>query len=152
MRFVGGPIPYSPTWLWLGVLLAFVVVIWYVGIFVWTLPSRQLRRIPAVRSLHGKLLRRRFARAVRQIAARHRDGELTVAEAGAAMSRALRSFLNQATGVRAQYMHLDDIAAGQLVPATPMLTALDDAQFNASSPVRLGDVGAAVEELIRSWP
>ncbi|KUH97298.1 hypothetical protein [Mycobacterium sp. IS-3022] len=152
LRFVGGPIPYSPAWLWLGVLLTLLVIAWYVGVFVWTLPSRRLRRIPAVRSLHGKLLRRRFTRAVRRIAGRHRDGELTAAEAGAAMSRTLRSFLNQATGVRAQYMHLDDVASGELAPAAPMLTALDDAQFNAASPVRVGETGVAVEELIRSWP
>ncbi|BBY44367.1 hypothetical protein [Mycolicibacterium celeriflavum] len=152
LRFVGGPIPYSPAWLWLGVLLTAVVITWYVGVFVWTLPSRRLQRIPAVRSLHGKLLRRRFARAVQRIAARHRDGELTAAQAGAAMSRTLRSFLHQATGVRAQYMHLDDIASGELAPAAPMLTALDDAQFNAASPVRVDDVGGGVEELICSWP
>ncbi|OBG14732.1 hypothetical protein A5765_10580 [Mycolicibacterium celeriflavum] len=152
LRFVGGPIPYSPAWLWLGVLLTAVVITWYVGVFVWTLPSRRLQRIPAVRSLHGKLLRRRFARAVQRIAARHRDGELTAAEAGAAMSRTVRSFLHQAAGVRAQYMHLDDIASGELAPAAPMLTALDDAQFNAASPVRVDDVGGEVKELICSWP
>jgi hypothetical protein len=144
--------PYSTTWLWLGLLLIIVVICWYVGVFVWTMPSQRLRRLPAVRSLHGRLLRRRFARAVTRIGARHRDGELTAAEAGAAMSRTLRSFLNQATGTRAQYMHLDDIASGELAPAAPTLAALDDAQFNTASPVRVDEVGAATEELIRSWP
>ncbi|OBI74017.1 hypothetical protein [Mycobacterium sp. E740] len=152
LRFVGGPMPYSTGWLWLGLLLLVLVIAWYAGVFTWTLPSHRLRRIPAVRSLHARLLRRRFARAVQRIASRHRDGELTAAQAGAEMSRALRSFLNQATGARAQYMHLDDIAAGELAPAAPMLTALDDAQFNAASPVRVGEVGVAIEELIRSWP
>ncbi|WP_326548171.1 hypothetical protein QGN32_08695 [Mycolicibacterium sp. ND9-15] len=151
-RFVGGPMPYSTTWLWLGLLLTAVVISWYVGVFVWTLPSQRLRRLPAVRSLHGRLLRRRFARAVARIGARHREGELTAAEAGAAMSRTLRSFLNQATGTRAQYMHLDDIASGELAPAAPTLAALDDAQFNTASPVRVDEVGTAAEELIRSWP
>ena len=151
-RFVGGPMPYSTTWLWLGLLLTAVVISWYVGVFVWTLPSQRLRRLPAGRSLHGRLLRRRFARAVARIGARHREGELTAAEAGAAMSRTLRSFLNQATGTRAQYMHLDDIASGELAPAAPTLAALDDAQFNTASPVRVDEVGTAAEELIRSWP
>lgn len=152
LRFVGGPLPYSAAWLWLGLLLTTVVIAWYVGVFVWTLPSQRLRRLPAVRTVHGKLLRHRFARAVARIAARHRDGELTAAQAGAAMSRTLRSFLHQATGARAQYMHLDDIASGELAPAEPMLTALDDAQFNTASAVRVDEVGTATEELIRAWP
>ena len=152
LRFVGGPAPYSVWWLWLGLALLMIVIIWYVGVFVWTLPSQRLRRIPLARDVHRKLLRRRFARSVESIAQRHRDGELTAAQAGADMSRTLRSFLNQATGARAQYMHLDQIGSGALAPAAPLLTALDDAQFNTASPVRVDEVGAATEELIRSWP
>lgn len=152
LRFVGGPMPYSSGWLWLGLVIVLLVIAWYVGVFVWTLPAQRLRRLPVARSLHARLLRRRYARSVHRIAARHRDGELTDAEAGAAMSRILRSFLHQATGTRAQYMQLDDIASGELAPAAPTLAALDDAQFNAASPVRVGDVGATTEELIRSWP
>lgn len=152
LRFVGGPSPYSAGWLWLGLMLIVAVIAWYVGVFVWTLPSQRLHRLPVVRTLHARLLRRRFARTVSRVAARHRGGELTGAEAGAAMSRALRSFLHQATGTRAQYMQLDDIASGELAPAAPTLAALDDAQFNAASPVHVGEVGAQAEELIRSWP
>jgi hypothetical protein len=152
LRFISGPMPYSAGWLWLGLALLVAVIGWYIGVFVWTLPSETLREIPGVRSLHGSLLRRRFARSVRSIAARHRDGELTAAEAGAAMSRTLRSFLHQATGTRAQYMHLDAVGASELAPAAPLLSELDDAQFNSASPVELNRVGAAAEELIRSWP
>ncbi len=152
LRFVGGPSPYSAGWMWLGLLLVVAVIAWLVGVFVWTMPSQRLRRLPVVRAVHARLLRRRFARTVQRVVARHRGGELTDAEAGAAMSRALRSFLHQATGRRAQYMQLDDIASGELAPATPTLAALDDAQFNVASPVRVGEVGARAEELIRSWP
>lgn len=152
LRFIGGPLPYSVGWLWLGFLVLGLVIAWYIGVFVWTLPSHELRRIPGVRSLHATLLRRRFARTVRSVAARHRDGELTAAQAGAAMSHTLRSFLHQATGTKAQYMHLDAIASSELAPAAPVLSELADAQFNTASPVRLDDVGAATEELIRSWP
>jgi hypothetical protein len=152
LRYVGGLTPYSPWWLWFGLFLLMVVIAWYIGVFVWTLPAQRLRALPAVRTLHAKLLRRRFANAVGRIAARHRDGELTAAQAGASMSRTLRSFLHQATGTRAQYMHVDDIGSSELAPAAPVLSALDDAQFNSASPVHLAGVGDATEELIRSWP
>lgn len=151
LRFVGGPMPYSASWLWLGLLVTVLLICWYIGVFVWTLPSHRLRRLPVVRSLHAVLLRRRFARTVERVTARHRDGDLTTAEAGAALSRTLRSFLHQATGTRAQYLHVDDIASGPLAPAAPTLAALDDAQFNTGSGVRVGEVGDATEELIRSW-
>jgi hypothetical protein len=98
------------------------------------------------------LLRRRFARTVRSIGARYRAGDLTATEAGAQMSRTLRSFLHQATGTRAQYMHVDDIGSSDLATAAPLFSALNDAQFNSASPVDVGEVGTAAEELILSWP
>ena len=152
LRFVSGPTPYSPWWLWLGLMLLTAVIAFYIGVFVWTMPAHRLRTLPGVRVLHARLLRRRFAHSVDHIISRHRGGELTTAQAGAAMSRTLRSFLHQATGTRAQYLQVDDIAASDLAPAAPLLASLDDAQFNSASVVRIDDVGATTEELIRSWP
>lgn len=152
LRFVGGPTPYASWWLWLALALLAAVIAWYVGVFMWTLPAERLRSIPVIRDLHGKLLRRRFALTIRSVEQRYGAGELSAAEAGAQMSRALRSFLHQATGVRAQYMHLDDIRSSDLAEAAPLLSALDDARFNDASPVEISRVGAGAEELILSWP
>lgn len=151
LRFVSGPAPYSSWWLWIGLGLLTVVIAWYLVIFVWTLPSAQLRRLPVVRSVHARVLRRRFARTVRTIGAHYRAGELPATQAGAQLSRTLRSFLYQASGTRAQYMHVDDIAAGDLAEAAPLVSALNDAQFNAESTVDVGRAGVRAEELIRTW-
>ncbi|HEX2284537.1 MAG TPA: hypothetical protein VHI10_06875 [Mycobacterium sp.] len=152
LRFVSGPMPYSPWWLWIALVLLAVVIAWYVAVFVWTLPSHRLRRLPVIRSLHGKLLRRRFARTIRSLAGQYRAGDVSAAQACAGMSRTLRSFLHQATGTRAQYMHVDDIRSSDVAEAAPVFSALNDAQFNAVSPVDVDQVGAAAEELIRTWP
>lgn len=152
LRFVGGPTPYSAWWLWLALVLLVVVISWYIGVFVWTLPSQRLRRLPVVRAVHGTLLRRRFARTIGSVGEQYRAGDLSAAQAGAQMSGTLRSFLHQATGTRAQYMHVDDIGSSELAAAAPLFSALNDAQFNAASPVNVGETGVAVEELIRSWP
>lgn len=152
LRFVGGPMTYSAGWLWLGLGLLTIVIVWYAGVFVWTLPAHRLRALPGVRSLHATLLRRRFAHSVRRTASRHRAGELTAAQAGAAMSHTLRSFLHQATGERTHYMHIDEIGMSEMSSAAPLLSELEDAQFNSASGVRVDDVGNATEELIRSWP
>lgn len=152
LRFVIGPLPYSASWLWLGLALLAVVIAWCVGVFVWTLPAERLRSLPWIRSLHSRWLRRRFSRAIRSIDARHRAGELSGAQASRQMSRTLRSFLHQATGARAQYMHVEDIRSSDLATAAPLFNALNDAQFNTASPVDISQVGATAEELIRTWP
>ena len=105
----------------------------------------------SIRRIHSELLRRRFIRSIRTIDARHRAGELSRAEAGAQISRTLRSFLHQATGTPAQYMHLEAIVASDLATAGPLFSDLNDAQFNAGSPVSISDVGDDAEELIRTW-
>jgi hypothetical protein len=151
LRFVIGPSPYAVLWLWAGLALLSVVIAWYVGVFVWTLPADRLRSIPWIRNLHSKLLRRRFSRAIRAIDARYRTGELSAAEAGHQMSRTLRSFLALATSTRAQYMHVEDIGSSDLAEAAPLFAAFNDAQFNTASQVEISRVGSTAEELIRSW-
>lgn len=143
--------PYSPWWLWVGLVGLVVVIAWYAVVFVWTLPSAQLRRMPVIRNWHASWLRRRFTRGIRSVDERYRAGDLTAAQASAEMSRMLRSFLHQATGVRAQYMHVDDFTASDLAAAAPVLSALNDAQFNTTSTVNVSHVGGEAQELIRAW-
>jgi hypothetical protein len=107
--------------------------------------------MPAIGPLHARVLRYRFSRTVRTITQRHRSGDLSAVQAGAALSRALRSFLHQATGERAQYMQLRAIAASDLAPVAPVLAALGEAQFDDASTVDVGSLGVQTEELIRSW-
>ena len=151
LRHVFGPQPYSLWWLWLSVLMATSVTGWYAGIFVWTLPSHRLRRIPVVRRAHARLIRNRFARRVRSIADEHGAGQMSAPVACAAISRTVRSFLHQSTGARAQYLHVEAMADAELAAAAPLLTRLGDAQFNAETDVDVSDVSARAQELIRSW-
>lgn len=151
LQFVFGPSPYAAAWLWLGLALVALVIAWCVGVFIATMPAARLRTIPVVRSLHGKLLRRTFVRAIRSIDERYRAGDLSAAQASGEMSRSLRSFLHQATGTRAQYMHVDRIKSSDLADAAPLLSALDDARFNSDSAVEIDEVTSTAEELIRSW-
>ncbi|MDZ4266892.1 MAG: hypothetical protein U1D00_14560 [Mycobacterium sp.] len=151
LEFVSGPPGYSTWWLWLGIGLLLLVIVWYAAVILATMPSEVLRRMALVRPLHARVLRHRFARTVNTITRRHRNGELSGEEAGAALSRTLRSFLHQATGRRAQYMQLRTVAAGDLADAAPVLSALGDAQFDGSAAADVGQLGDRTEELIRSW-
>ena len=151
LRHVFGPQPYSSWWLWSAVLLLLAIIVWYATVFVWTLPSDRLRRIPVLRRVHGRLIRDRFARRVRGIAAEHAAGRMSAPAASAAISRTLRSFLHQATGARAQYLQLGALADANLAAAAPLLTRLGDAQFNPAARVDVADMSARAKELIRSW-
>ncbi|KDE97606.1 hypothetical protein Y900_001320 [Mycolicibacterium aromaticivorans JS19b1 = JCM 16368] len=151
LRFVGGPTPYSSWWLWLAIILLVVVIVWYAAVFVVTLPSDRLRELPAFGDLHARLTRRRFAGGIRRIIESRRRGELSDAQAYDQMSHTVRSFLHQATGVRAQYLHVNEIAAGTLSPAAPLIAALRDARFDAGTDADPDRLGAQAEELIRSW-
>lgn len=151
LRFVSGPPGLSPWWLWLGLGLILAVCAGYAAIVVSTLPSRRLRTMPILRDAHARLLRRRFAARVRAILRQYRAGELTDVAATAALSQTMRSFLHQATGRRAQYMQLKDIAASDLSSAAPILEALGDVQFSATPTADIDKLGSDTEDVIRTW-
>lgn len=151
LRFLGPPSQYSVWWLVLGVLIVGLVIVWCVGIFVWTLPASTLRRIPLIRQVHGTLVRRRFVRSVREVLGAYRSGEMSSRDAAGAMRRTLRSFLALHTGGRAHYMHVGEMGSSELAPAVPLFSALEDAQFSTTSSVDLAGVARDAEELIQTW-
>jgi hypothetical protein len=151
LRYLEGPTEYSLWWIALGLTILAAVIAWCTGVFVWTLPTNRLRRIPVVRRLHARLLRRRFALSIRASRDDFRAGKLPKTQAAAAMRRTLRSFLALETGSRAQYMHVGDLVKSDLAPAAPVISALNDVQFSTTSGIDLDVIGHKAEELIRSW-
>lgn len=151
LRFVGGP-PGPPLWwLWTGLALLAAAVAWTALVLVATGPPERLRQTPGLRSAHAQLLRRRYARDVAGHTRRYRAGELSAEQAGAAISRTLRSFLQQATGLPAPYLQLRELAAGRLASAAPVLEQLGEAQFGVEADVDVASLGDRTEELIRTW-
>lgn len=76
---------------------------------------------------------------------------MSAPEACAAISRTLRSFLHQATGVRAQYMQIDTLADSSVGAAAPVLADLGEARFTDESHADVGQLGARAQELVRTW-
>jgi hypothetical protein len=146
-----GPTPYSTLWLWAALLLILLVIAWYAVVFVATLPSDKLRGRPVIGPLHSGLLRRRYAGRIAGITAEHEAGRMSAADACAAISRTLRSFLHQATGVRAQYLQLDALAASRVGAAAPVLSELSEVRFNDDAHTDVADLSARAQELVRTW-
>jgi hypothetical protein len=151
LRYLSGPTPYSWWWLAGGVMIAVAAIVWSAGVLVWTMPAQRLRRILLIRSLHGRVVRRKFAGAVRGAREDYRAGKLSAAQAAAVIRRSVRSFLAVTTGEAVRYMHVADIQASDLAPAAPLFRACNDAQFNAGSGVDVDGIGQKAEELIQSW-
>ncbi|MET0476067.1 MAG: hypothetical protein ABW001_15655 [Mycobacterium sp.] len=151
LRHVVGPTPYASWPLWLAVALSAILIVWYVGVVLFTSKDRRLRDVRIVGVARDRMVRHRFARAVTEIARRHRAGELDASPAGAAISLEVRRFLHRMTGVPAEYMQVDDIAESEIASATGLLEQLTDVQFNAGSQLDVGRVADDAEELIRSW-
>lgn len=148
LKYVSGPTPYSSWWPWIAALLILILIAMYLGIVLVTMPKR---RLPLIGRTQDGLLRRRYARAVREIGNHYSAGELTSAAAAAALSRELRLFLHRATGQPSEYLQLHEFAAGDLAPAAAVLADVNDAQFNPASRVDVGAAATSAEELIRSW-
>ncbi|MEB3049734.1 hypothetical protein KV112_08300 [Mycolicibacter sp. MYC123] len=151
LRFIGGPLPFSAWWIVFGVLLVLAVIAWLAGVFVWTLPPSRLRRMPVVRTVHAWLTRRRFTAAVRTACGRYQAGGVTAAQASTDISRTVRSFLYVKTGIRAQYLHVDDIADGPLAPAAALLAGLNVVRFDPQARADVAAIGRSAEELISTW-
>ena len=151
LRHVIGPTPYSSWWLWLAIGLSVLLVAWYVGVVVFTMPRRRLRTVPLVGATRDRMIRYRAARNVRAIGDRYRAGELAAAPAGEAVSRELRRFLHQVSGMRAEYMQVEDVENSDIAPAATVLAHLVDVRFNTASQLDVGLVSRDAEELIRSW-
>jgi hypothetical protein len=151
LRYLGGPSGFSWWWWVVAGLCLAVVIGWYAGVYVWTLPTGRLRRIPVIRGVHMWLLRRRFARAITVVVEQHRAGGISAGHAAGRMSRVLRSFLQLRTGARVQYMHIDDIVGNaELATAAAAFSALNDAQFSTERS-EMDRVAHAATEVIRTW-
>lgn len=154
LGYLIGPTPYSSVWLWLAAALIVLTALWYAGVFWWTAPGRQHSEPSLVGSARVALQRRRALRSINAIQNRYRAGQLAAPATGAALSEEVRRFLHQATGLRAEYVQVPDIAAvggGVLAPAATVLADLEDAQFNADSVIDIEATARAAEELVRQW-
>ncbi|BBY26710.1 hypothetical protein [Mycolicibacterium sediminis] len=151
LRFVVGPASPSSAWLWVAGILTLLVVGWYVAVLTTTATSERDAKPGVVARANAALTRRRFARDARRVGERLNGGDLTGPAAAAELSRILREFLHRHTGTRAHYMQVDQVAAGELAPAAPLLLRLNDVQFNARSTEDAAALPGATEELISSW-
>lgn len=151
LKWIVAPLPYSVFWAVLGVLLILLVIGWFVGALVWTLPVERLRTIPVLRDISARVLQRKFGTAVGRVDERYRAGELDSRQAYAEMSRILRNFVYYRTGVRAQYMALGEVAHSPAAAVAPVVSALYARQFDLDDRPDVAVAAAQVRSAIQAW-
>jgi hypothetical protein len=151
LRHVIDPTPYASAWLWVAVASLTALIAWYAAIFRVTSSTRRLRDIGLIGTARDEMIKRRSVRTIRSIGKHYRTGELAPAAAAAALGHELRRYLQEATGLRARYMHVGAVESGRLAPAAPVLSEIVDIQFNQHSGIDIAATCDAAEELVRQW-
>jgi apolipoprotein N-acyltransferase len=151
LRYIVAPLSYSTWWMTAALLIGVAVMLWWIGVFVWTLPAASLRRIPVLRDIHRRVLRRKFVSAIRDVRTAYRGGGMSQSQACTAIARTLRSFFSVYTGVPVQYMSVGEIGDGPLAPAGSVLKALSYGQFDKSTEVDVDTVGQSAERVVATW-
>lgn len=149
--FVATPTGYSSWWLVGAAALAALVVLWCVSAVVWTLPVATLRKIPVLRDITRKVLRKRFAKSVDRIERGFASGRLAPREAHHRLARTLRAYLHLQTGQWTQVMGLPEIEESELRPAAQALAFVSHGQFSAEGNADFRSAAAAVREVVVSW-
>lgn len=99
-----GPIDYGSLWMWLALASIAVVLLWYVGVVLWSLgggPKKARVDLPSARS--------RALGELDRIGHQVHSGELTERLGYQQMSSVVREFVSQTSGLPAHAMALADL-------------------------------------------
>lgn len=104
---------YSPLWLVIGLLLILLVVAYYLLSLLLTRPRPAPQPVPpaAAPRRSGAELQAVYLEQVERIEQLHAAGELSARRAHAELSRTVREFVSEATGVPADRMTLSELRA-----------------------------------------
>ncbi|MDO3403371.1 hypothetical protein QWI29_25285 [Mycolicibacterium neoaurum] len=149
LRYLMDAPPTPMGWLWGVGIIVTAVTGWYLGVLWWTAPGRAEPVV--VGAARTAMTRRRALRAIADTRKRYRSADLSAPAAASDLSGHVRRFLRESTGQRVEYLQLPEIAEGALAPAAPVLTALDDVQFNRDTITDVEVAADAAERLVREW-
>lgn len=157
-----GPLPYEPVWLWIGLGLLAAVAAWYVWALASTRRSRRKWQVPGPAGLPG--LQREYLGRIDAVAAAADRGELTARQAHQRLSRLVRIFAHQASGITAHTMTLADLRELARAPASgpgasafaaagvaEAVAVLYPAEFGVPEAVDARRAVDAAREVVRSW-
>ncbi|HET8594513.1 MAG TPA: hypothetical protein VFM07_04645 [Intrasporangium sp.] len=147
------PDPYEARWLWIGIGLFAVVVIWY-G-FVW-LVTRERRLHPAPVPAPGiDAVRHEYLRQIDAVVRRARSGEVTERQAHQQLSVLVRHFVQEVSGILAPTMTLTELTESgerqRLATVAETVAVLYPGEFGTHRAETLEDAAALAREAVTRW-
>ncbi|GAB3617861.1 hypothetical protein GCM10027416_24180 [Okibacterium endophyticum] len=147
------PVQFQPLWAVLGLVLVVLVIAWYV--FVWWY-SRRKHRPKAVQTAADsgpsiEELRSRYRALIDEVERSAGEGMTSGRAAHHRLGDLVRSFVSEATGVKARSMTLDDLERADLHEVAAAVETYYPAEF---AEIEQGDVGrsaAMARQVVTTW-
>lgn len=147
------PLQYGPVWLLLvfAILAGLVLIGWLV---VFLTRPRPLAAHPSTDpQLVLQQLRTEYLGAIDRIEQQVRDGQLDARQAHAALSRLMRAFVNEYSGLEAPVLTLQDLVAQGVHPS--LIDALGHysypSLFRRGAPIEPALGAQAARQVVQSW-
>lgn len=146
------PVQYGPGWLLLVFAIIALLVLAGVIVAVLTRPRRPASDAPALPDAI-ELLRTDYLSRIDEVDREVREGRLDARRAHARLSRLMRAFVNEYSGLEAPVLTLQDLVARGVHPA--LIDALGrfsyPSLFGRGAPVDPALGAEAAREVVRAW-
>ncbi|GAA6525723.1 hypothetical protein [Intrasporangium sp. DVR] len=146
------PAPYSGHWVWIGIALLGVVLVWYVWVW-WATRARPVvvpRRITPDRLSR---IRADYARQIDLVVAQAHDGAITQRRAHQQVSVLVRHFVQEVSGIRAPTMTLTDLTSSgeRLSPVSRVVGVLYPGEFAPRETQSVAGAAQVAKEVVSRW-
>jgi hypothetical protein len=146
------PEAYAEHWVWIGVTLLGVVLIWYLWIW-WATRSRPVivpRRITPDRLTR---LRADYARQIDLVVAQAEEGAITQRRAHQQVSVLVRHFVQEVSGIHAPTMTLTDLnnSGARLTPVSKVVGVLYPGEFAPRESRTVAGAARVAKEVVARW-
>jgi hypothetical protein len=146
------PDPYAERWLWIGVGILALLLLWYAWVW-WSTRERPLVVPPRVAPDRLARLRADYTQQIDVVVARAEAGEITTRRAHQQLSVLVRHFVQEVSGVAAPTMTLTDLTASgsRLRPVTHVVGVLYPGEFGPRETRTLHGAAGAAKEVVARW-
>lgn len=148
------PVGYPLWWLLAGVALILACLGWVGWVWLHTRPGNDAGVPDFVAPRNPETVRSKYQGVIAGICSRHDAGELPGRAAHRELSTAVRSFVHEMTGVKAQRMTLAELRARQLPLVADAVAAFYPAEFGVAGDGPGADVSssaAIARDVVSSW-
>ena len=146
------PDPYAGRWLWVGVGVVALVILWYA--FVWW-STRERRAVAARPVARDRLaeLRAEYTRRIDDVLARAAAAEVSQRGAHQQLSVLVRHFVQEVSGIAAPTMTLTELTEGgsRLAPVSEVVGELYPGEFGPRETSTLDGAGTVAKQVVARW-